>query len=61
MSNEDLLSTAEVARILGRSVPTVNRWVAQGKLVPAVKFPGARGANLFGRDDVERLRREVAA
>lgn len=51
----DLITTAEVAEILGKSVPTVNRWAAEGRLQPAQKLPGQRGAYLFRRADVEAL------
>jgi len=48
----DLLSTAEVADLLGASVATVNRWAASGKLPVAHALPGIRGARLFARSDV---------
>lgn len=52
----DLLPTAEVARLLGRDVSTINRMVTAGDLTPAVKGPGVRGAYLFHRADVDALR-----
>lgn len=62
MSNRlTLVGTAEAARILRCSVPTVNRWAASGRLTPVVRAPGRRGARLFDRADVERLARERAA
>lgn len=51
----DLLTTAQVATLLGKSVPTINRWAAEGILEPTVKLPGATGANVFRRSDVEAL------
>lgn len=58
---DDLLTTAEVAEILGKSVPTVNRWAVEGKLTPARKLPGLRGPHLFYRADVEALTEDVAS
>lgn len=62
MSNpDDLLTTAEVARIVGRSVPTIHRWVESGRLPTARKLPGIRGARLFRRSDVDALLAPEAA
>lgn len=58
---EDLLTTAEVAAIKGKTVATINRWAAEGKLPVAQKLPGATGANLFRRSDVEALLSKGAA
>jgi excisionase family DNA binding protein len=52
----DLLTTAQAAEILGKSVPTVNRWAAEGVLSPVQKLPGRTGAYLFTRDEIERAR-----
>lgn len=59
--NLDLIPTQEVARRAGKDVRTVNRWVIDGRLTPAVKLPGLRGARLFHIADVERLLAEDAA
>lgn len=48
----DLIPTAEVARIYGCSVKAVHRLVAAGKITPAFRAPGLRGALLFRRTDV---------
>mgnify|MGYP001366195301 CR=1 FL=1 len=48
----DLIPTAEVARIYGCDVRTVHRMVRDGRLEPAIKAPGKRGALLFRREDV---------
>jgi excisionase family DNA binding protein len=61
MPNPDLLSTAEVAQLLGCRVNTVNRWVRIGRLTPAVSLAGRTGARLFRRTDVEAMRRDRAA
>lgn len=60
MPATNLLTTAEVAALLGTSVATVNRWAAAGKLPVAHSLPGIRGARLFDRSDVEALRAPVA-
>lgn len=49
----DLLTTAQVAEILGTSVPTVNRLALKGKLPAAHKLPGPTGAYLFHRTTVD--------
>lgn len=51
----DLIGTAEVARMFGKSHRTIHRMVEAGQLVPAVTAPGGyRGAFLFNRADVAR-------
>ena len=57
---ETLLTTAEVAEVLGISVPTVNRWAANGRLQPAQKLPGLRGHYLFRAQDVDALKGDAA-
>lgn len=62
MQTVDLVTTAEALAILRKSSPsTVTRLVQAGKLVPAQKLPGLRGAFLFNRADVEALVQERAA
>lgn len=56
----DLIPTSEVARIYGCDVRTVHRLVQRGRLTPAIKAPGLRGALLFRRSDVLALAVEVA-
>ena len=51
-----LITTAEVAQRLGVSIPTVNRWVRDGRLEPVQKLPGIRGANLFHPDAIAGLK-----
>lgn len=53
MSN--LLTSSETAKALGVSVKTITRWAASGKLTPAKKLPGLRGAMLFASTDVEAI------
>lgn len=40
---------------------TLTRWVASGRLEPAMRLPGKTGAYLFHRADIERLVGERAA
>lgn len=49
------MTTAEVAAELGRSVKTITRWVAAGRLTPVKVLPGYRGGFLFDRSDVDAL------
>lgn len=51
----NLIQTSDVAELTGRSVPTVARWVKEGKLTPALKGTGIRGAMWFRREDVNAL------
>ncbi len=58
------LTTAEAAEVLATTTRTVHRLVEPGALVPAVRFPGARGPMMFDRTDVARLakkRKKVSA
>ena len=48
---QDLLTTAEVAQIFGRTPRTIRNWITQGLLIP-LPLPGPR---LFRRRDVEQL------
>lgn len=50
-----LLTTAEVAEILGCSVATVKRRALVGDIPYAQKLPGETGAYLFDRVTIERL------
>jgi excisionase family DNA binding protein len=53
---DDLIGSAEAARILGKSPRTIHRLVDSGTLTPAVVAPGGfAGAFLFRRADVEAL------
>lgn len=61
MSNTDtdLIWTSEAAEILHYAKPSsISRLVAAGKLTPARRGNGKRGAFLFHRSDVERLKKE---
>lgn len=61
---ENIVGTAEAAKMLGKSHRTIHRLVASGELVPVMTAPGGfKGAFLFNREDVERIKaeREAAA
>jgi len=56
-----LIGTAEVARILGKSPRTVHRMVKAGTLIPAMTAPGGyAGTYLFDPAEVDRVRGEAA-
>lgn len=57
----DLLTSAQVAVILGRSQRTVQRLVTTGKLTPRDRAPGGQRPYLFAREDVDALLAEAAA
>lgn len=59
MSNQPL-STAEVARLLRVDVSTVSYWVKTGRIQPAFRLPGIRGAMFFDPSDVDALLKESA-
>jgi DNA-binding transcriptional MerR regulator len=51
----DLITTAEVAVRLNRSVYTVNRYVREGLINPTMQLPGTKGARLFHPAEVDRF------
>lgn len=51
---QDLLSTKQVAEMLGVTVSRVNQLVREGRLEPFVQGPGRTGARFFDRWDVAR-------
>jgi len=57
----DYMSTAEVMADRKVNRKTVYRWVATGRLVPAMKLPGGTGAYLFRREDVHAITPQRAA
>lgn len=55
------MATREVAlRLGGVRVSTISRWVKDGKLTPLHRLPGATGAMVFARDEVEAFARGLA-
>jgi hypothetical protein len=51
----NLLTTAQVAERLGRSVSYVNAAAAAGRLNVEVQVPGATGARLYHPAEVDRF------
>lgn len=51
----ELVPTSQVAEEAKVDVATVNRWARSGRIRVAVKGPGATGANLYFRSDVDAL------
>ena len=50
-------TTSEAANQAGISLPTLQRWIAAGKIrAPKPLLVGAVGYRLWSADDVERLR-----
>lgn len=49
------IPTREAADIHGVSVKTFIRWKEAGRISPAAKLPGIRGAYLFDRSEVLAL------
>ena len=62
MEHDELIGTAEAARLLGKSPRTVHRMVRSKALTPALVAPGGNaGVWLFRRADVQRLAKASAA
>lgn len=57
MQTRDVLTVAEVAKLLGQPRRTVAEQVRLGA-IPSEKLPGRTGAYLIERADVERLREQ---
>jgi DNA-binding transcriptional MerR regulator len=55
MNSDDLMTSRQVAEATGKTISTVNRWVDEGKLQPAMTLPGYNGARLFARSAVEQV------
>lgn len=47
------LTTRQVAERLGKSIATVKRMAADGRLPYAAKVPGETGAYLFDADEID--------
>lgn len=54
-----LLSSKQVADLLGVSVSTVARWTRDGRLTPELELPGLRGARFYQASQVARLVEEA--
>lgn len=51
----DLIGSAEACELLGIDRATISRWVAAGRLTPAIELPGRTGTRLFKRADIQAL------
>lgn len=60
-NSPNLLPSADVCAELHIDRSTLSRWVAMGRITPAIKLPGLRGAFMFDADEVERVKGEAAA
>lgn len=54
------LNSAEVCERLHIDRSTLSRWVAAGRISPAIKLPGKRGPFLFDPSEVERVAKDAA-
>ncbi|POH58887.1 helix-turn-helix domain-containing protein [Arthrobacter glacialis] len=54
-TDHELVTTSQAAELSGKGYRTVIRLVERGKLTPAKKLPGIRGAFLFNREDIIAL------
>lgn len=59
MPTTPLLSSAEVCDRLQIERSTLSRWVNAGRIEPAQKLPGIRGAYLFTEQSVDTLRADL--
>jgi predicted site-specific integrase-resolvase len=57
----DLIASVEVCELLGIDRATLSRWVAAGRIKPAIQGPGTTGSRFFRRKDVEALHAERQA
>lgn len=57
LAAKQTLSTAEAAKELGVSKPTLLRWIKEGKIPDANR--DRRGWRVFTREDIERIRKEA--
>jgi predicted site-specific integrase-resolvase len=61
-TTHDLVTSAATCERLGNiDRSTLTRWVAAGRIKPAMKLPGLRGAYLFEPAEVQRVQDELAA
>ena len=56
----ELLTTAQVAEHLGRSVSYINQAAVAGRINATMQLPGAKGARLFHPAEVDRFASTLA-
>ena len=61
MHTDELLTSADACRELSIDRSTLSRWVASGRLTPAVKLPGIRGPFLFTPAAIKAAAKDDAA
>ena len=61
ITEPELITTAQAAEVSGKNWRTIIRLVERGRLEPAQKLPGLRGAYLFRLADIEALAAEPAS
>lgn len=57
----DLIGSAETCDLLDIDRSTLTRWVAAGKVAPAVRLPGRTGALLFDRAVIVEMLTKAAS
>jgi hypothetical protein len=57
----DLIASSQACERLGIDRSTLSRWVQLGKITPAMRLPGNRGAMLFDPAAVDTLAADLAA
>lgn len=50
-----LVSTKQAAELCGVAIGTINRWVREGRLEPAVEGTGTTGTRFYFLADIEAL------
>ncbi|QXU55215.1 helix-turn-helix domain-containing protein [Rhodococcus sp. LW-XY12] len=55
MSVTDVIGAKEAEQMLGVPTSTFHRWIRTGRIVPAGRLTGRRGAYLFNRSEIEQL------
>lgn len=60
-TTSELLTSEQVCEALDIDRSTLSRWATSGRIEPAMKLPGIRGAYLFAPAEVERVRGIEAA
>lgn len=56
-TDDELLTTSQVAELTGWSITSINRWALSGDLVAERKLPGRTGSYLFRRAVVQQTLR----
>lgn len=57
----DLLTTTQAAERVGVKPGTIRQWQARGHLTPAIPAGDGARANLYARQDIDRVAADMAA